>query len=150
MGARAAKDRPIAGNSRDGKLWSTNIDRRYIGDRRVAGGKFETRWFNGTREVVIRNWQAWLDEGLREANMVVPATPRARKGDGQMAATQQAKQAIPTKMYVITFRGQRSSKSIALYANEDAALRTATALTAALEVTGVDGEYDVTELPVWE
>ena len=154
--AKYAKDRPIAGNERDGKLWSTGEPRRYVGDRRVAGGKFETRWFDGARDKVMDEWRQWVADGLREADMVItrvpPRQPRQQEHgkEAGMAQQQQTRHEAPKVMFVITYRGQRSSKSIALYASEDSALRMATALTAALEVTGVDGEYDVNELPVWE
>ena len=51
-------------------------------------------------------------------------------------------------MYVLSFQG-RTKKDVALFEDEEAAMKYAQALEAALDATGMEGSYHVDELPVW-
>ena len=57
--------------------------------------------------------------------------------------------AKPETVYLLAFKGQRTSKPVAVYFDMGEAINTQDALTVALDVTGTDGEYTVEEIPVW-
>ena len=57
--------------------------------------------------------------------------------------------AKPETVYLLAFKGQRTSKPVAVYLDMGEAINTQDALTVALDVTGTEGEYTVEEIPVW-
>lgn len=56
--------------------------------------------------------------------------------------------AMPKSVYVLSYRNGRTSKLVAAYLTDAAALDMAEALGVALEVSGAEGEYTVDELQV--
>jgi hypothetical protein len=154
--AGSRSPRPIAGNSRDGRLYTTGTPNRYEGERRTVGGRFERRTFSGKRERCMAEWHEWRDESLQEANIHVETRRRQRAEarpetkEETMPATKAEKKGTDRKMYVLTFRGQRTCKDVALFEGEEAAFRMAEALEVALDATSTEGGYEVSELPIWE
>ena len=154
--ATTKRPRPIAGNTRDGRLYTTRVPNRFEGERRTVGGRFETRLFSGKREQCRAEWEAWRDEALSAANIHVEP-PRKAQGKTETTETNTEVADMPKKaekkeerrMYVLTFRGQRSARDVALFEGEDAALRMAEALEVALDATSTEGGYEINELPIW-
>ena len=146
----------IDGNSRDGALFSTG-NKTFLGTRRIRGGKFEERKFAGKEWQVKQEWREWRDETVKKESIIVecrqkkqPQKPKKEEVPVAMAVKEQPTRQNEKSMFVLTFHGQRSTKNVALFDGEEAALRMASALTVALDASGMDGEYDVAELPVWQ
>lgn len=55
----------------------------------------------------------------------------------------------PDAVYLLAFKGQRTSKPLAAYLDLGEAISMQDALTVALDVQGLEGEYTVDEIPVW-
>lgn len=163
MGSRSSARRhaQIDGNSRDGALFAESAS-RYLGTRRTTKGKFEERVFEGREYKVKEEWRKWRDETLRresihvesvrvqrgEDHVEVPAEApaEATRGESDMPAR---KKTDGETVYVLVCRHGKAQKDIAVFRDMDLALRMAESLGIASEVSGGDGEFDVTELEVW-
>lgn len=160
----------VAGNTRQGRLIATGTH-SWEGERLVAGGKFETRkWEGGTRAQVRQEWLDWRAEGLAGATLhvdKVQARQAARataagmvkedkveevKETTRAAETDDKAAGEPGKAcaYVLVYQaGPRTRRNVAVLDTFDAAAQMADALGVALEAQGMKGAYDVDELPVW-
>lgn len=168
MGAkRHSADRPIAGNTNDGRLYSTGVNGHYIGERRTSDGKLETKRFDMSRAKAKEEWRKWCGELARQQNdwCEEPASQQdsdeiqlevnevhessdTDKGDGVSAKVQPTKGKQET-MYILVFRASRTQKTVAAFHDMDSALRMAESLGVALDVSGAEGEFDVTDVEVW-
>ena len=142
----------IAGNTRYGRLIRVG-QHTYEGERVNAGGKFETRKFAGSELDVRREWAEWRQRGVDAATIHVEKV-QARQASRATVKEQEKEQIVTDKkqerktMYVLSFQG-RTKKDVALFEDEEAAMKYAQALEAALDATGMEGSYHVDELPVW-
>ena len=142
----------IAGNTRYGRLIRVG-QHTYEGERISAGGKFETRKFAGSELDVRKEWAEWRQRGVDAATIHVEKV-QARQASRATAKEQEKEQTVTDKkqdrktMYVLSFQG-RTKKDVALFEDEEAAMKYAQALEAALDATGMEGSYHVDELPVW-
>lgn len=71
-----------------------------------------------------------------------------RENETTMTAQQIGPMVTPTRVYVLSYRNGRTSRLVAAYLTDTAALDMAEALGVALEVSGAEGEYTVDELQV--
>jgi len=166
MGAkRHSAERPIAGNTSEGRLYTTGVYKCYIGERRLGNGKFETKQFNMSRADATAAWNEWraeleeLEESTDVTYVTEDKTVETEEAvdmheETEVAAKTQPAKTQPTRakqeqMYVLSFKANRVMKTIAAFHDMDTALRMAEALTAALDVAGQDGEYDVSDIEVW-
>ena len=159
---RRNAERPIAGNTNDGRLYTTGVCKCYIGERRLGNGKFETRQFDMSRADAVAAWNEWraeiaddLDVTATAEEEVVEVTETVETHEeADVAAKTQPTKAQPVRtkqdpMYILSFKANRMQKVVAAFKDMDTALRMAESLTVALDVTGQDGEYDVTDVEVW-
>ena len=128
----------VAGNTRYGRLIRTG-QHTFEGERINAGGKFDTRKFSGAAKDVQAEWAATIHVEQVQARQAARAKVKEEK------KVTEAKQKV---MYVLSFQG-RQKKDVALFEDEEAAMRYAEALEAALDATGMEGSYHVDMLPVW-
>lgn len=146
----------IAGSTKTGRLIAVGPN-MFIGERIGPKRAMESKRFNCKRSQIIERWQAWQEEAKQEAYISVkperkPAQPKvkpqpAKEQPAMPTPTKQASR--PDAVYLLAFKGQRTSKPVAVYFDMGEAINTQDALTVALDVTGTDGEYTVDEIPVW-
>lgn len=162
MGAKHHSiDRPIAGNVSEGRLYSTGLKGHYVGERRTRDGKIEKRQFDMPMAEAKAEWCKWREElaPTRDTSedgvmtIDVAKEPESHKEDEVPTKTQSAKtqpaKAKQESLYILNFRASRTQKNIAAFHDMDSALRMAESLSVALDVSGAEGEYDVSEVEVW-
>lgn len=132
----------MASNS-GGMLVRNDGTNTYEGTATLDGRVYSKKFRCTTREEAIARWEAWqrgkAEQGERR--------PPEERGDAEVAVEKSGK--VPPKMAVIRFSNGRTHKIVAAFADSEKALRMASALDAALEVSGSDGKYDVDEVEVW-
>lgn len=146
----------IAGSTKTGRLISVGPN-TFIGERIGPNRVMESKRFNCKRSQIMERWQAWQEEAKQEAYISVkpdrkPAQPKAKQQPvkEQPAMPTPTKQASrPDAVYLLAFKGQRTSKPLAAYLDLGEAISMQDALTVALDVQGLEGEYTVDEIPVW-
>lgn len=142
--------KPIAGNTRDGRLMYLGGGMGFEGERRTKNGKFETKRFDThNKGQALFEWNKWKQEVKATSTIEVAKPHKTEKKEVGKVAT--AKQATQKKdeAYVVAFIGQRSRKDVAIYFDMDAAAKMVDALSVALDATEMEGQYDVFKLPVW-
>lgn len=148
-----AGETPVAGNTRTGRLFHLGSG-NWLGERIAKGGRFDTRkFFDMNKHDAIIAWEEWRSEKEEEALIKLDRKRKAKEA-GTMPIEEKAKTAtkVPAgtkKVSLLVFKGGRQQKVIAAYTDGDSALKMATALEAAAEATGLDGEYEVDEVPLW-
>lgn len=147
--------RTVTGNTRTGRLFAIGGG-QYLGERLVAGGRFETRRFTGGRKEARTAWEAWKaeasDGALIRCGRKPAAAPAAEtREERPMAATEKKGEARPAQRYVylLAYQQQRTTKGVAVFERMEDAIDMSDALTVALDATGMEGKYTVDELPVW-
>ena len=142
----------IGGNTKTGRLISVGPN-TFIGERIGPKRVMESKRFNCKRSQVFQLWKEWQDEAKEAAYISVKPErkprpkPQPKKEVPAMPTPKQV--AKPETVYLLAFKGQRTSKPVAVYFDMGEAINTQDALTVALDVTGTDGEYTVEEIPVW-
>ncbi len=137
----------VAGNTRYGRLIRTG-QHTFEGERINAGGKFDTRKFSGAAKDVQAEWEAWRQKGIDAATIHVEKVQARQAARATVKEEKKVTEAKQKVMYVLSFQG-RQKKDVALFEDEEAAMRYAEALEAALDATGMEGSYHVDMLPVW-
>lgn len=150
-----ARQFAIAGNTKDGRLFrlhnnSNNGEATFEGERRIAGGKYETRRFIGKEADVRRQWKTWQIDARHEAAITIDkkAAPKPpQKEVPQLTTTK--KDEGPKEVYVLAFVDAYEKRTdIGAYLDMDKAADMVDALTVAAKATGQKGEYDVFKLDV--
>lgn len=144
----------IAGSTKTGRLISVGPN-TYIGERIGPRRTMESRRFYCKRSQIVERWKAWQEEAAPDAFISVKPErkpkpkqkPQPKKEEPQVPTPKQAQK--PESVYLLAFKGQRTSKPVAVYFDMGEAINTQDALTVALDVTGTEGEYTVDEIPVW-
>ena len=145
----------IAGSTKTGRLISVGPN-SFIGERIGPKRVMESKRFNCKRSQIVERWKAWQEEAKQEAYISVtperkPAHPKAEQPVKEKpdvpTPTKQASR--PDAVYLLAFKGQRTSKPLAAYLDLGEAISMQDALTVALDVQGLEGEYTVDEIPVW-
>lgn len=137
----------VAGNTRYGRLIRTG-QHTFEGERINAGGKFDTRKFSGAAKDVQAEWEAWRQKGIDAATIHVEKVQARQAARATVKEEKKVTEAKQKVMYVLSFQG-RQKKDVALFEDEESAMRYAEALEAALDATGMEGSYHVDMLPVW-
>lgn len=146
-------ERVIAGNTKTGRLIAVGPN-TFIGERIGPKRTMESKRFNCKRAEIFQLWQAWRDEAKPEAFISVETRrtkpkqqtkPKPKEEVSPVAAPKQE----PKAVYLLAFKGQRSSKPLAVYFDMGEAISMQDALSVALDVQGIEGEYTVDEIPVW-
>lgn len=153
VGARHhSADRPIAGNTNEGRLYTTGVNGHYVGERRTRDGKLETRNFDMPKAEAKAEWRRWQAEVARndggDDDAVGKSVEQETHKEDEVPAKTQPSKGKET-IYVLTFRASRTQKNIAAFHDMDSALRMAESLGVALDVSGAEGEYDVVDVEVW-
>lgn len=142
----------IAGSTKTGRLISVGPN-TFIGERIGPKRVMESKRFNCKRSQVLQLWKEWQDEAKEAAYISVKPErkprpkPQPKKEVPAMPTPKQV--ARPETVYLLAFKGQRTSKPVAVYLDMGEAINTQDALTVSLDVTGTEGEYTVDEIPVW-
>ena len=144
----------IAGSTKTGRLIAVGPN-TFIGERIGPRRTMESRRFYCKRSQIVERWKAWQEEAKQEAYISVTPErkpkpkqkPQPKKEEPQVPTPKQAQK--PENVYLLAFKGQRTSKPVAVYFDMGEAINTQDALTVALDVTGTEGEYTVEEIPVW-
>ena len=144
----------IGGNTKTGRLISVGPN-TFIGERIGPKRVMQSKRFNCKRSQVFQAWKEWQDEAKPEAYITVKPErkprpkpkPQPKKEVPAMPTPKQV--AKPETVYLLAFKGQRTSKPVAVYLDMGEAINTQDALTVALDVTGTGGEFTVEEIPVW-
>lgn len=144
----------IAGSTKTGRLISVGPN-TFIGERVGPKRVMESKRFNCKRSQVFQLWHDWQEEAKAEAFISVKPERKSKpkpqpKPKKEVPAMPTPKQlAKPETVYLLAFKGQRTSKPVAVYLDMEEAINTQDASTVALDVAGYEGEYTVEEIPVW-
>lgn len=146
----SGKETVIAGNTKTGRLISVGPN-TYIGERIGPKRQMEQKRFYCSKSQANQMWRDWQEEAKQEAFIRVKTErkPRQQKEIQDMPTVAKEQVKRPTVVYLLAFKGQRTSKPVAAYIDFEAAINMQDALTVALDVQGVEGEYTVEEIPVW-
>lgn len=145
----------IAGSTKTGRLISVGPN-SFIGERIGPNRVMESKRFNCKRSQIMERWQAWQEEAKQEAYISVtperkPAQPKAKQPVKEQPAmpttTKQASR--PDAVYLLAFKGQRTSKPVAVYFDMGEAIDMQDSLSVMLDMQGYEGEYTVDEIPVF-
>lgn len=152
MRVGAGRNKPIAGNSRDGNLWCDDENGYYGTCYSATTGKMDRKRFpKADRQKAIAEWTEWC-KGVRTAEYEKMAAHCKLKDEKAAAtATKEAsnmeKNTTETSnMYVLTVVG---GAPIYWFDSEDKAFAVCDALTAAAESSGFAAKYDVTVIKKW-
>lgn len=144
----------IAGSTKTGRLISVGHN-TFIGERIGPKRVMESKRFNCKRSQVFQAWKEWQDEAKSEAYISVKPErkprpkpkPQPKKEVPAMPTPKQV--AKPETVYLLAFKGQRTSKPVAVYFDMGEAIDMQDSLSVMLDMQGYEGEYTVDEIPVF-
>lgn len=155
MGSNRHTQKVLAGNTREGRFIQIGMN-EFEGYRLAEKGKWESKRFFGTRATAQPEWEAWRAESKAAAYLSVPSNKKKDKATGEEEPKETPTVNAPAKpkkaqeyMYLLSYKMQRTSKPVAVFRSMDAAIDASDALTVALDACGMEGKYDVDELPIW-
>lgn len=158
----------VAGDRTHGRLFKLGTG-RYEGERLTKGGKFEAKRFEGQHRKVMAEWDAWRREVDSEAFLRVNVAsqnanvtkrpegtrqpkqePRKEERPMPIAQTQKSQAAKPPikKVYILRYIVGKTSRNVAAFMTQDAALSAAELLNDLGGVMNDTGDFEFDELEV--
>lgn len=131
--------------------WADGEDPEMMGVRLRTRGEELGQQINDAR---VERLRERAEAGKNEPEMITekkeePMAQKTTREDATMETSSHiGPMAMPKRVYVLSYRNGRTSKLVAAYLTDAAALDMAEALGVALEVSGAEGEYTVDELQV--